>query len=255
MEIMAYLDQAVELFKEELGTNLTGIYLHGSLAMGCYSPETGDIDLLIVVQNKLSREVNRRLARRIVAYHDKLPNKRGIELSIVRKAYLSDFVHPTPFEFHFSEAHLERYRTDEDYLCGGFGDADLAAHFTVVYHRGVILYGEPIREVFLPVERSYYLDSLISDVGDALQKITEAPVYYTLNLCRVLYYVREGVVSSKKEGGEWGQKHLPAHYHGLLKRCLEIYSGLSSGETWDKELLTDYAAYMINEIEHQQEND
>ncbi|MFD1905618.1 hypothetical protein ACFSQ7_18855 [Paenibacillus rhizoplanae] len=37
MEILAYLDQAVDLFKEELGDNLSGVYLHGSLAMGCFS--------------------------------------------------------------------------------------------------------------------------------------------------------------------------------------------------------------------------
>ncbi|WP_238652971.1 aminoglycoside adenylyltransferase domain-containing protein [Paenibacillus piscarius] len=249
METLAYLDHAVELFKEELGANLAGIYLHGSLAMGCFSPETGDIDLLIVVHNKLSQEVSRRLAKRIVALHDMLPNKRGVELSIVLKTYLRNFVYPTPFEFHFSEAHIERYRTDEQYLCGGFEDADLAAHFYVVYHRGVILYGEPIREAFLPVDRGYYLDSIMYDVGDAHQKITEAPVYYTLNLCRVLYYVCENVVSSKKEGGEWGKKHLPAQYHGLLTRCLEAYSGSSNSEAYDPELLTDYAEYMINEIE------
>ncbi|WP_340024400.1 aminoglycoside adenylyltransferase domain-containing protein [Paenibacillus sp. FSL K6-1096] len=254
METLPYLDRAVELFKQELGANLTGIYLHGSLAMGCFHADTGDIDLLIVVQDKLSQEVSRRLAKRIVALHDMLPNKRGIELSIVLKTYLREFVYPTPFEFHFSEAHLERYRTDGHYLCGGYEDADLAAHFTVVYHRGVSLYGEPIHEAFLPVDRRYYLDSIINDIGDAPLKIKEAPVYYTLNLCRVLYYVREGVVSSKKEGGEWGQKHLPAKYHGLLTRCLEVYNGSSGGEAYDLELLTDYAAYMINEIEHQREN-
>ncbi|ETT67329.1 DNA polymerase beta domain-containing protein [Paenibacillus sp. FSL R7-277] len=248
MEVLAYLDQAVDLFKEELGDNLSGIYLHGSLAMGCFQPDSSDIDLLIVIQDKLPAEVSHRLASRIVAYHDSLPNKRGIELSIVLKTYLHNYVYPTPFEFHFSEAHLERYRTDENYLCGGFEDADLAAHFAVVYDRGFILYGEPIREAFAPVDRGYYLDSIVRDVEDAPQKIENAPVYYTLNLCRVLYYVQEGHVSSKKEGGEWGLQHLPERYHGLLRRCLKEYSGAAVAEGYEPRELTDFAEFMMAEI-------
>ena len=49
------LDQAVDLFKEELGDNLVGIYLHGSLAMGRFNPDTSDIDLSLVVADKLTR--------------------------------------------------------------------------------------------------------------------------------------------------------------------------------------------------------
>ncbi|WP_445323508.1 aminoglycoside adenylyltransferase domain-containing protein [Paenibacillus sp. FSL R7-0179] len=248
LEVLAYLDQAVDLFKEELGENLSGIYLHGSLAMGCFHPDSSDIDLLIVVEDKLPAEVSQRLAGRIVAFHDSLPNKRGVELSIVLKTYLHNFVYPTPFEFHFSEAHLERYRTDENYLCGGFEDADLAAHFAVVYHRGFILYGEPIREAFAPVDRRYYLDSIIRDIDDAQQNIGNAPLYYTLNLCRVLYYVQEGHVSSKKEGGEWGLQHLPERYHGLLRRCLKEYSGAAVADGYEPEQLTDFAEFMMAEI-------
>lgn len=252
MEVLAYLDQAVELFKDELGTNLSGIYLHGSLAMGCFHPDKSDIDLLIVVHDKLPVEVSRKLAGKVIAYHDSLPNRRGVELTIVLKKYLKNFVHPTPFEFHFSDFHLDRYRNDEHYLCGGFEDADLAAHFAVVYQRGIILYGEPIREAFLPMNRQYYLDSILGDIEDAPQNIMNLPVYYTLNLCRVLYYLQEGYISSKKEGGVWGLQHVPAKYHGLLKQCLDEYSGGVSGVGYDPVLLIDYAEYMTGEIRQHQ---
>ncbi|NQX44769.1 DUF4111 domain-containing protein [Paenibacillus tritici] len=248
MEILAYLNQAVELFKEELGANLSGIYVHGSLAMGCFNPNTSDIDLLIVVHDKLSGEVSKRLAKRVVAYHNSLPNQGGVELSVVLTSYLKNFVHPTPFEFHFSKGHLERYSLEEDYICGGLEDGDLAAHFAVVYQRGFILYGEPIREAFLPVDRQYVLDSILGDIEDARQNIIDAPVYYTLNLCRVLYYAREEIVSSKKEGGEWGLKHVPQCYHGLLKDCLDQYSGAVSSIGSNPELWIEFAEYMAKEI-------
>lgn len=77
------LDQAVDLFKEELGDNLVGIYLHGSLAMGCFNPDTSDIDLLLVVADKLTRDHMRRLAKKIITFHDGMPNRQGLELSLV----------------------------------------------------------------------------------------------------------------------------------------------------------------------------
>lgn len=52
MDTPLVLNRVVELFKEELGGNLVGIYLHGSLAMGCFNPDTSDVDLLLVVRDK-----------------------------------------------------------------------------------------------------------------------------------------------------------------------------------------------------------
>lgn len=37
------VDESKMIFKEDL----TGIYLHGSLAMGCFNPKKSDIDLMI----------------------------------------------------------------------------------------------------------------------------------------------------------------------------------------------------------------
>ncbi len=48
------LDGVVTLTKRCFREQLTGIYLHGSLAMGCFQPEKSDIDLLVVIGNELS---------------------------------------------------------------------------------------------------------------------------------------------------------------------------------------------------------
>ncbi|WP_429375559.1 DUF4111 domain-containing protein [Paenibacillus sp. DS2015] len=67
--------------------------------------------------------------------------------------------------------------------------------------------------------------SILHDVEGPRQEIIDNQVYYTLNLCRVLLYLKEGNVSSKKEGGEWGVKVLPYAYHGLLEKFLGDYIG------------------------------
>lgn len=225
MDTQWVLDQAVDLFKEELGGNLVGIYLHGSLAMGCFNPDTSDIDLLLVVTDKLTSDHMRRLAKKIIAFHDGMPNQQGLELSLVLESSLQELVYPPPFEFHYSAFHREKYLNDDNYLCGGFQDADLAAHYTVIFHRGIALYGKPVREVFTSVDPQYYIQAILHDVEGAVQDISGSPMYYTLNLCRVLYYLKDGVVSSKKEGGEWGLRTLPSKYHPMIERALHQYSG------------------------------
>jgi predicted nucleotidyltransferase len=244
------LDQAVDLFKKELGGNLVGIYLHGSLAMGCFNPDTSDIDLLLVVADKLTRDHMRRLAQKIIAFHDGMPNRQGLELSLVLESSLQELVYPPPFEFHYSAFHREKYLTDDDYLCGGFQDADLAAHYTVIYYRGITLYGKPVQEVFTPVDREHYIQAILHDVKGSVQDITGSPMYYTLNLCRVLYYLKDGVVASKKEGGEWGLRTLPSNYHPIIEHAMHQYSGGAQipADSAPGELVA-FASYMLEQIQ------
>ncbi|MNN79324.1 hypothetical protein D3C81_1959550 [compost metagenome] len=104
---------------------------------------------------------------------------------MILETYLTEFLHPTPFEFHFSDYHLQRYRQDADYLCGGFEDADLAAHLTVVYHRGRTLYGTEIHKVFQPVDEQFYIEALLYDLEDVQETIEEKPVYRMARLRRL----------------------------------------------------------------------
>ena len=41
-DVETLLKKIVGLCREVFGENLTGVYLHGSLAMGCFQPEKSD---------------------------------------------------------------------------------------------------------------------------------------------------------------------------------------------------------------------
>ncbi|MGO4109648.1 aminoglycoside adenylyltransferase domain-containing protein [Paenibacillus sp. YAF4_2] len=248
MNMDTYLTKLVTTFQKVLQDNLCGIYLHGSLAMGCFNPDKSDLDILIVVKSRLSKNQQKAMTDHVLLLHDEMPNGRGIELSVVLETYVRNFVYPTPFEYHYSDYHRERYQSDPYYLCGGFEDPDLAAHCTVVYHRGITLYGNPIQELFQPIERKYYVQSILNDIGDASTGIIDQPLYYSLNLCRVLLYLQEGTVSSKLEGGEWGLRTLPSKFHSVIHKCLEEYSGRENKLEFDNKQLVEFAEYMQNKI-------
>ncbi len=150
--------ESAELF----GDNLIGIYLHGSAAMGCFQAQQSDLDLIFVVERELQDRVKLEFMRHVVEWNKEAPAK-GIELSIVRRKFCNPFVYPTPFELHFSIAHLSWYLQDpEDYVEKMKGtDRDLAAHFTIIRTYGIVLYGEKIMEIFGPVPREDYIDRFL----------------------------------------------------------------------------------------------
>ena len=222
----ALLASFCEAAKDAFGKNLTGVYLHGSAAMGCFHPEKSDLDLLVAVERTPTDREKRRFMEKVVPLNEKAP-KKGIELSVVRRAVCESFRYPTPFELHYSPMHRAWWERDPaGYIAGMKGeDPDLAAHFTVLKARGKTLCGEPLETLFGDVPREAYWESIRGDVENAEEELSGDPVYLTLNLARVLAFKREGLVLSKEEGGEWALQNLPESLHGFIKGAMEDYRG------------------------------
>lgn len=231
---------------KHFGGSLVGVYLHGSMAMGCYT-KNSDIDILVVISRASERNAYRRIVEELMEFEN--TSNTTLEISVVLEEYTKNFVYPTPFELHYSKEHEERYLSQPDYICGGETDKDLAAHFTVIKHRGVCLYGEGIEVVYGDVPKEHYISSIMYDIEDVRNNISDNPVYYILNLCRVLYYLKENVVSSKLEGGNWGIKNVPDKYVQIIDSAIKSYTNTLDNPCFDSDDLISFTAYMINEIE------
>lgn len=242
------LDTYVNCSKEILKENMSGCYLHGSAVMGCFNPDKSDIDLIVVVKKPLSDSVKKEYLDMVVDLNASAP-KKGIEMSIVTKSVCDPFEYPTPFELHFSIAHLDWYKSDpDDYIQKMKGtDKDLAAHFAVITNRGRCLCGEPIKDVFADIPKEDYLDSIRNDISDAADDICSNTMYLTLNLTRVMAYKKDGLILSKKEGGEWALENIPDEYHSLIRSAMKEYSQAISME-YDFEHAKSYAKYMLSQI-------
>ena len=243
----------VEKSKEILQDNLVGVYLHGSAVMGCYNPAKSDIDLIVVVKDSIEDKVKKSFMDMVVELN-KIGPAKGIEMSIVRQSVCNPFVYPTPFELHFSVGHIDWYKNDpDDYVSKMKGeDRDLAAHFTIINHRGKCLYGASIPDIFADVPVQDYIDSIWNDIADAEEEITDNPMYLILNLARVLAYLKDGLVLSKKEGGEWALDNIPEVYYSLLNNALEEYA-IGADPSYDMSSAKDYAKYMLEQIRIEKE--
>lgn len=231
-----------------LGDKLVGIYVHGSIAFGCFHWEKSDIDFLVVVKEALVPAEKEKLIEVLMDMENECPPK-GFEMSVVLEKNCTSFVYPTPFELHFSKAHIESCRKNMKEYCSTMHgtDKDLAAHITVIRKTGFALCGRAITEVFDKVPREDYLDSIKCDIENAEHEIMDNPVYIILNLCRVLAYSEESLVLSKEQGALWGLENLPVCYEPVVRAAQRAYG---SGETFfaDGRLMKDFSRYMKDRI-------
>lgn len=242
------LNRFTRMSRSILGENLLGLYLHGSLAMGCFNPKKSDIDLMLVVEEEPSDEEKLAFMQQVVLMNEEAPAK-GLELSIVTRRAVKPFAYPTPFVLHFSPMHLGWFQRDpHGYIQHMKGeDPDLAAHCTVLRRHGVVLDGPPADRVFGEVPKAAYLDSIRQDVAGAAEDILTDPMYITLNLCRVAAYAREGLILSKQEGGLWGLARLPEAHHPLIRHALDCYAG-DRPMTVDEAAAVSFAEEMLRRI-------
>ena len=237
-----------EQYNQILCDNLVGIYVHGSIAFGCFNWDRSDIDFIVVVKTPLTYQIKVQLLDILLKLKEEAP-PNGFEMSVVLKKHCRDFAYPTPYELHFSDGWLNRYLEDPSQVCNDEikTDIDLAAHFTVIKNVGIVLSGKSISEIFGNVPKEDYLDSICKDVENAILTVVNNPVYIILNLCRVYAYMKNGLVLSKEDGGRWGLTNLAEKYHNTIAAMLDNYI---NGTKFDKDesMRIKFCEYMINLI-------
>ncbi len=237
------MDRVTEGFRAILGEKLVGVYVHGSAAFGCFRWEVSDIDFLAVVNAPLTQEERVALIRCLLRISPDAPEK-GLEMSVVTAEVCRNFVYPTPFELHFSNAYLGACLADAEGYCARphGGDPDLAGHFAVTRACGIAWYGAPIDEVFAPVPREALMSSILNDVSDAQDGgVHENPVYFVLNLCRTIACAEQGLMLSKAGGGQWALENLPEEYHPVIRAALDGYTQDNPGGFTGLDAFNDYA--------------
>lgn len=238
MKIDDVLVEIKNSYLKLLGKNLVGIYVHGSYAFGCFNDKQSDIDLIVVVDEPLDDQTKEKLLN-ATKNLSKCTNHEGIELSVVLKKYCQYFQYPTPYEQHISKTNHK--------ITAGL-DFDLATHFMIINKVGIVLYGQPIIEVFSKVPPKYFYDSLLRDVGNAKKLMADDPIYFILNLCRTLAYKKDDLILSKHQGGIWAQKNLPEKYHDLIKQAIDAYASDVTTFDVDHILASDFANYVLAKL-------
>ncbi len=226
-EVREQIDEVQQFLVRTLGDNLIGIYIHGSLCLGCFQPAHSDLDLLIVTREPFTPERRFELMNGFLALHRKpIP----LELSILCIDELRPWRHPTPYQFHFSEYWRERYEQIAASQELGFWDfpetytdGDLACHVTLTRQSGIRVYGSAIQDVFPDVPEEDFWDSIAWGI-EYYNKLEEDQLMTAvLSLVRIWSYDAERIIYSKAGAGEWALDKVPSSLRYIVQNALDAY--------------------------------
>jgi streptomycin 3"-adenylyltransferase len=243
-EARRQLDEVVDGFRGELGDALVGVYVHGSIAFGCFNVARSDVDVLIVAERPLDVEEKLRLAD-VLLRASAVPY--AVELHVLTREQLARWRHPSPFELHYGESHREGFAFDPVGTLAAMAstDPDLAAHVTVARALAIPLVGPAADDVFPPVPWADYEDSLRRDL--AWSRNVKSALYGVLSPCRVWASLATRDLHSKASGAAWALERLPADLRPLVASALASYTG--TGEPIDVDEPT--RQRLIDEVERE----
>ncbi len=219
-EVTGILEALVLDVQQRLACNLVGVYLRGSLASGGFIPETSDIDVLVVTEHAADEAEFEALAalHRQIATLDH-PYAHRIEVAYIDRAALRRFQvglrHPT----------LGQGETLE---WSEHGSNWILERWTVREH-GIVLLGPDPKTLIDPVSSAEICRSVRDRLGDWAEwaQTSDDPdwllprshkAYVVETMCRALYTLEHGALSSKAQAVSWAIRTLPEPWRSTVER-------------------------------------
>ncbi|MBF6594542.1 MAG: DUF4111 domain-containing protein [Thermaceae bacterium] len=220
----------LKAIKSVLSDNLEGIYLKGSLALGDFDPKTSDIDLLVINKELVSEEDFTRLAEmhsQIQKMHNRYANE--VELAYVPLSAIQNFRPQQQYPV------LER-GVGERLKWKSLG-ANWILEFWTVREHGITLYGPNPKTLIPPITSDEIVGAVRQvlaqdwlewvDTWDSPEWSTHAGEmrFVVETLCRALYTVGHGELSSKPKAVRWALLTLPEPWRSLITESQSWVAG------------------------------
>lgn len=226
-DIRAFLVRVAGNVGDYLGDNLTGIYVYGSLAAGSFRRAASDIDVLVVVRRAMNTRDREGLAGVLVALSRARPIAGDLEAYVVTERHARDFVHPMPFEVHYSSAVRDAIETERYDYATPRSAASLALAFSDLRERGVRLVGPEAQSLFALVPWHARINAVEESFTQSHSRIARDPIGAALNGAQALRAVteREARASSKEDAARWAMGAAPEEFRDALQAALDVRMG------------------------------
>jgi predicted nucleotidyltransferase len=214
------VDALLDGVSEALGDNFVGFYLCGSLALGGFDPETSDVDVLVVT----GRPVSDAEFAALKELHESLPAERN-EFSLDYDVYYVDL--ETIRRFAEGQRHV-KVGTGEPFSWRQ-NRPNWALERWTVRERGVTVAGPDPKTLIDPVSPADLRSAASAELGARLQHWTDGSwpreelahlgtqAFEIETVCRAMFTVEFGEVSSKRTAVEWALASLPERWGDLVE--------------------------------------
>jgi hypothetical protein len=202
-----------------LGANLVGLYVYGSVLDAEFDPARSDVDCIAVTEEALDDDAFRRLSQWLsdAALADSWFTRLQLLLLSRNSVLVED---RTASLYQFGE--LKRTGSD--------GNPIIWLDF---FQRGRTLIG-PHPESFVPEvtpemlhralvrELGYLYEECVQKADSEHRDVPAYRGYAVITLCRILYSLGTGEVTSKPRAAAWALEHASTVWHDLIRCALAV---------------------------------
>ncbi len=208
--------------QEILGNQLMGMYLYGSLSSGDFSPETSDIDFVVVTANSLAEEkaaaletMHRGLWSSGRKWASKLEGAY-VPKELIRRHDPNGAACPAVNEGQFYVAHL---------------GSDWIIQRHIVRECGIVLSGPDPKTLIDPVDPDgihaavlgileEWWFPMLDDPSWLANHGSEYHAFAILTMCRALYALKYGSIVSKPKAIQWARQTLDEPWIQLIDKAV-----------------------------------
>ena len=228
-EIPKDVREVIELLlikvKGALNDKFIGMYIHGSLALGDFNPNSSDIDFFVITKGEISKE-EFSLLKQIHNDILSIDNKWGkrLEGSYIDMETLKSITPPTK---------PRPYINGEEFHLANHGyEWILEEHVT--REHGIIIEGPNPKELIMSISLEDLREGNLKILNDwwapmvtypLMLKDSEYQAYAVLSMCRIIYTFTYGIIVSKKKASSWAQRNLEKEWENLIKEAMEWKKG------------------------------
>jgi hypothetical protein len=219
-DINTMLDKLLSSAQTILGDRFFAMYLYGSLACGNFTPETSDIDFLIVTSEALSDETISELEAMHTGFKASgLKWAKKLEGKYLPKDDLPRFNPNRPPRPTINEGKF--------YLDGEGSDWIIQRH--VIREQGLVLAGPPPKTLIDPILPDELRQSVLGVMYEWWAPMLDKPdflrggeyqAYAVLTMCRTLYTLEHGVIASKPVSAHWALDALDGRWRPSIEKSL-----------------------------------
>lgn len=201
-EVDDYLTELAQVCRDLLGDELVGVYAGGSVALDGYRPGRSDVDVAVVVKDRLGDSTKRALVQGL--RHENLPcPARGLELVVYRADVAASGRSEPGFEVELNTGARMDFRATLDPAERPTQDGQFwyAIDRGILADHGRAVVGPPAATVFTSPPEWDLANLIVESLRWHLDSPAAASDDAVLNACRALQRVRVGRWLAKPVAG------------------------------------------------------
>ena len=215
--------------REVLGEYYTGMYLYGSLALGGFDPGRSDIDPLIVTSEELPDNV---------IFELEVMYKRLYTSGLEWAKKMTGLCIPLEDLRIYRETGPKNQMFNREEFLVDRPDNDWIFHRHVLYKCGIVIDGPPLRDIIEPIPPEqlkevafmFLRDWVLLTYEDDIFQGEGHQAYFVLTVCRCLYTLKNGDVTTKRKSAEWTLEHVDGKWSDLIRQAMDWRYGDPAGD-------------------------